>query len=165
MRTLAVDGSRLVLPNHPGVIEEFGQHEFGPKADSKRSLAMVSMLYDVLNQVTIEAALAHYASSESSLLVRHLDKAQKGDLLLLDRGYPSFWLLFLLKAKGAEFIVRIKDDWWLTVKDFAESAEIERMVTFKLPKKDRRKLADYPVKLDSEITCRLIHEEFEPLYH
>lgn len=188
MRTLAVDGSRLVLPNHPSVIEEFGQHEFGPKADSKRSLAMVSMLYDVLNQVTIDARIAPYASSESSLLVKHLDKVQKGDLLLLDRGYPSFWLLFLLKAKGAEFCVRLKDDWWLKVKDFAESAEVERLVSFKLPKKDRRKLADYPEMQDKEITCRLIkvelstgeteilctsltdiekypHEDFEPLYH
>ena len=188
MRTLAVDGSRLVLPNHPSVIEEFGQHEFGPKADSKRSLAMVSMLYDVLNQVTLDAQIAPYASSESSLLVKHLDKVQKGDLLLLDRGYPSFWLLFLLKAKGVEFCVRLKDDWWLKVKDFAESAELERLVSFKLPKKDRRKLADYPEMQDIEITCRLIkvelstgeteilctslsdiekypHEEFDPLYH
>ena len=52
MRTLSVDGTRLVLPNHPSVVEEFGQHKFGPKADSERSLAMASMLYDVLNQVT-----------------------------------------------------------------------------------------------------------------
>jgi alpha-L-fucosidase len=38
MRTLSVDGTRLVLPNHPSVIEEFGQHNFGPNADSPRSL-------------------------------------------------------------------------------------------------------------------------------
>ena len=49
MRTLAIDGTRLVLPNHPSIIEEFGQHEFGPKADSKRSLALGSVLYDVFN--------------------------------------------------------------------------------------------------------------------
>ena len=49
MRVLAVDGTRLVLPNHPSVIKEFGQQQFGPKTDSPRSLAMGSMLYDVLN--------------------------------------------------------------------------------------------------------------------
>src|SRR5690606_14461882 len=38
MRLLAVDGTRLVLPNHPSVVEEFGVHQFGPKADSPRSL-------------------------------------------------------------------------------------------------------------------------------
>jgi len=43
MRLLAVDGTRLVLPNHPSVVEEFGVHQFGPKADSPRSLALGSL--------------------------------------------------------------------------------------------------------------------------
>ena len=156
MRVLAVDGTRLVLPNHPSVVEEFGVHKFGPKADSERSLAMGSMLYDVLNQITIDAQIAPYASSERDLLEAHLDKVKTGDLLLLDRGYPCFWLLFLLKAKGIEFCVRLKDDWWLKVKDFTESDEIERIVTFTLPKKDRKKLAGYPHMQDTTITCRLV---------
>ena len=188
MRTLAVDGTRLVLPNHPSVIKEFGQQKFGPKADSPRSLAMGSMLYDTLNQITIDAQIAPYASSERDLLMQHMDKVKPGDLLLLDRGYPCFWLLFFLKAKGVEFCVRLKEDWWLKVKDFTESAEKERIVTFTLPKKDRKKLADYPHMQDATITCRLIkielptgekeilctslvdqekypYEEFEALYH
>ncbi len=188
MRTLAVDGTRLVLPNHPTIIKEFGQHQFGPKADSPRSLALGSMLYDVLNQITIDAQLAPYSSSEGELLQVHLEKVKAGDLLLLDRGYPCFWLLFMLKAKGIEFCVRMKDDWWLKVKEFTESDEKERIVTFSLPKKDRKKLADYPEMQDTTITCRLVkveletgeneilctsltdtekylHEEFDSLYH
>ena len=39
MRLLSVDGTRLVLPNHKSVVEEFGEHGFGPNADSKRPLA------------------------------------------------------------------------------------------------------------------------------
>lgn len=159
MRTLAVDGTRLLLPNHPSVIEEFGQHQFGPNADSPRSLAMGSMLYDVLNQITLDSKLAPYASSERDLLMEHLDKVEAGDLLLLDRGYPCFWLLFLLKARNIEFCVLLKDDWWLAVKDFAESQEKERIVTFTLPKKDRKKLADFPHMQDIAITCRLIKVE------
>jgi hypothetical protein len=188
MRVTATDGTRLVLPNHPSVIAEFGQQQFGPKADSPRSLAMVSMLYDVLNQVTIDAQIAPYASSERDLLMQHIDKLKSGDLLLLDRGYPCFWLLFLLKAKGIEFCVRLKDDWWLKVKDFTESDEKERIVTFTLPKKDRKKLSDFPEMQNATITCRLIkiylptgekeilctsliesekytYEEFDKLYH
>lgn len=188
MRLLAVDGTRLVLPNHPTIIEEFGVHQFGPKADSPRSLAIGSMLYDVLNMVTIDSQIAPYVSSERDLLMQHLDHVKSGDLLLLDRGYPSFWLLFLLKAKGIEFCLRLKDDWWLKVKEFTESLDKERIVTFSLPKKDRSKLKDFPHMLDTEITCRLIkvelengekevlctslidtqtylHEEFEELYH
>ena len=188
MRTLAVDGTRLVLPNHPSVVQEFGKHHFGPKADSPRSLAMGSMLYDVLNHVTIDAEIAPYASSERDLLSLHLDKVKAGDLLLLDRGYPCFWLLFMLKAKGIEFCVRLKDNWWLKVKDFTESDDLERIVTFSLPKKDRNKLAEYPDMQDLIITCSLVkiildngekeilctsltdtekylYEEFDSLYH
>jgi hypothetical protein len=188
MRVLATDGTRLVLPHHPSVIDEFGQQQFGPKADSPRSQAMASVLYDVLNQITLDAQLAPYASSERDLLMQHLDKIKPGDLLLLDRGYPCFWLLFLLKAKGIEFCARLQDNWWLKVKDFTESDEKERIVTFTLPKKDRKKLAEFPEMQDATITCRLIkiellsgekeilctslvdsekytYEEFDKLYH
>ena len=161
LRVLAVDGSRLVLPNHPSVVKEFGQHSFGPKADSPRSLAMASMLYDVLNQITIDAEIAPYSSSERDLLMKHIDKTKAGDILLLDQGYPCVWLLFLLKARGVEFCVRMKEDWWLTVKEFTESPDKERIVTFSLPKKDRKKLADYPEIMDQTITCRLIKIELE----
>jgi hypothetical protein len=188
MRTLAVDGTRLLLPNHASVKKEFGQHNFGPKADSPRSMALASMLYDVLNQITIDAQIAPYSESEGDLLSKHLDKIKKGDLLLLDRGYPCFWLLFMLKARGIEFCVRMKDNWWLKVKEFVESDEKERIVTFSLPKKDQSKLAAYPHMQNTTITCRLIkielksgekeilctsltdaekylYEEFESLYH
>lgn len=159
LRVLAVDGTRLVLPNHSSIVEEFGQHDFGPKANSPRSLAMGSMLYDVLNQLTIDAQLAPYAASERDLLMKHLDKVKKGDLLLLDRGYPCYWLLFLLKAKSIEFCVRLKDDWWLKVKEFRESKEKECIVKFALPKKDRNKLVDFPQLQDGEIECRLVKVE------
>jgi Transposase DDE domain len=122
------------------------------------------------------------------LLSAHLDKVKAGDLLLLDRGYPCFWLLFILKARCIEFCVRLKENWWLKVKDFTESDDIERIVTFSLPKKDRKKLAEYPHMQDATITCRLVkieletgekeilctsltdteqylHEEFDSLYH
>ncbi len=68
MRTLAVDGTRLVLPNHKSIKEEFGEHHFGPKADSPRSLAIGSMLYDVLNHLTLDAQIAPYHCSDRALL-------------------------------------------------------------------------------------------------
>jgi len=161
MRTLAVDGTRLVLPNHPSVVEEFGQHEFGPAANSPRSLAMGSMLYDVFNQITIDAQLAPYASSERDLLMQHLGKVKEGDLLLLDRGYPSFWLFFLLKARKIEFCIRLKENWWLSARESARSEDKERLVCFTLPKKDREKLADCPHMEDQTVTCRLVKVELE----
>jgi hypothetical protein len=188
MRLLSVDGSRLVLPNHKSVVDEFGEHSFGPNADSKRSLALVSVLYDSLNLLNLDAQIAPYSASERDLLYKHLEKVKQGDLLLLDRGYPSIAILFLLMAKGIEFCVRMKEDWWLSVKDFMESGERERIVSFKLPKKDRKQLEAYPEIINKEIRCRLVcielengekevlctsltdmekypHEDFSELYH
>jgi len=193
-RLLSVDGTRIVLPNHPSVKEEFGVCQFGPKADSERSMAIASMLYDVLNQITLDARLSPFKSksgkksSEQALLGEHMHRMLPGDLLLLDRGYPGLALFFLLKAKGIEFCVRMKGSWWKEVRQFRESGEKGRIVEFKLPAKDHKKLEAYPDWKDETIKCRLIrveldngeieilctslidtnaypHQEFKELYH
>lgn len=161
MRLIAADGTRMVLPNHPSVKEEFGEHSFGPKADSKRSLALGSFLYDPLNLTTLDAQIAPYASSERELLMAHLDKLDSGDLLLLDRGYPSIAIFYLLKARGVEFCVRMKENWWLSVKEFMESGEKEREVEFILPKKDHALLGGYPDIINESIRCRLVCIDLE----
>jgi hypothetical protein len=187
-RLLAIDGSRLVLPKHKTVIEEFGEHSFGPNADSKRSLAITSLLYDPVNLLTLDAQIGPYTSSESDLMYRHLEHVKAGDLLLMDRGYPSLGLFFLLTARKIDFCIRMKENWWLTAKNFSESGEKERIVEFELPKKDRKLLKDYPWIQGQKIKCRLLsvdlengekeilctsltdsskypHEDFKELYH
>lgn len=187
-RLVAVDGTRLMLPNHNTIVKEFGTHSFGPKADSVRSMAMGSMLYDPLNQIVLDAQIAPYVSSEIDLLQKHLPKINEGDILLLDRGYPCFWLLFLLTAKKIDFCVRLKNNWWVKVNEFTKSLETEIIVEFKLPKKDYKKLEEFPQIRDTAIKCRLIkvllesgeteilctslldqeeykQEEFKELYH
>jgi hypothetical protein len=138
-RLLAVDGSRAELPNHKTIKEEFGTHLMSPKADSDTSLALISVLYDVLNLITLDAAIGKHTDSERGHLTDHLERTEKGDLLLLDRGYPCFWLLFLMKAKGLEFCVRLKGDWWNVVNQFTKEPEMEKIVSLNLPKKRPRK--------------------------
>jgi hypothetical protein len=64
MRTLAVDGTTLMLPNHASIKQEFGTHKFGPKADKERSISRASVLYDVLNLVAIDSQMDSYTTSE-----------------------------------------------------------------------------------------------------
>lgn len=155
-RLVSVDGTRLMLPKHETVKKEFGEHHFGPNSDSPRSMAIGSILYDTLNQVCIDAQIAPYSSSEKELLHKHLDHVYDHDLLLLDRGYPSIALFFLLTAKQVQFCVRMKKDWWLDVKDFNKSEEQERIVSFRLPEKDKEQLKDYPDIQNRTIKCRLV---------
>lgn len=121
----------------------------------------------VLNQITIDAQLAPYKNSnnkkgsERALLDKHMPKLKEGDLLLLDRGYPSFSLFFLLKAQNIEFCVRMKGSWWKEVRKFRESGGKEKIVTFILPEKGRGKLTKYPEWADKSINCRLIRVELD----
>ena len=82
-RLLSVDGTKAVLPNHPSIKSEFGVINYGPNVDSPRSLANVSMLYDVLNLLTLDVELGNYETSEKELLQKHLNRVESGKDLLL----------------------------------------------------------------------------------
>jgi hypothetical protein len=154
-KLVAVDGTRFLLPTHQTVAKKFGKHLLGSTSKEHRSMAIGSMLYDVLNGIPIDSQIGPYSGSESDLLKEHLPKINAGDLLLMDRGYPSYWLLFLLKSLKIEFCVRLKSD-WKVVKRFMESEDKERIVFLKLPKSSFKLLNGYEVDKETPIACRLL---------
>jgi len=109
MRVLACDGTKLMLPRHKTIAQEFGVQYVGPNAGVARHMALASILYDTENLVPIDSQIASYECGERYLLKKHLNYRQKGDLLLLDRGYPAQWLFFLLYAKELDFCIRLSD--------------------------------------------------------
>ena len=50
------------------------------------------------------------------------------DLVLLDRGYPAFWLFALIRRKKAHFCARLKVNGWKIAKRFADSGLNEQIV-------------------------------------
>jgi len=154
-RLLASDGSTAILPNHRSIKEEFGVTKFGPYANSPRSVARISLLYDVLNFTTLDGQIGSYNTSERQLLKQHLDKITTGtDLLLLDRGYPSYGLMFELQARGIHYCIRLTDDWWLEARKLCEGDE-DREVVFQLPKNKKELRKQYP-DAGIDIRCRLL---------
>lgn len=161
-RLLAVDGSTLNLPNHKTIEEEFGVHYVGCNADVKRSMARVSLCYDVGNLITLDARIDKFATSEQTLLREHLDTVTflPNDILLLDRGYPSIALMYELQHRRIHFCMRMKDSWWKEVKAMLEAGETDKEVIFRLPYKDmglQKKLGSK--KMD--VRCRLVIIELE----
>ena len=71
-RVLAADGSTLMLPDHPTTRQEFGVHKMGRNAEAPRSLATTSIVYDVLNLLTVDAIIDKYAVSEQQFSTRLL---------------------------------------------------------------------------------------------
>ncbi len=78
-RLLAIDGSTAELPNSNEVIERFGRgkNQYG----NFGALGRTSVLFDVLNKVTIHSKIVPLKISEGDLAVKHTDfsfaKAQK----------------------------------------------------------------------------------------
>jgi hypothetical protein len=160
-RLLSIDGSKAILPKHKSIEEEFGVVNFGPYVDSPRSIATVSMLYDVLNLLTLDVQLGRYETSEKELALNHLPRLQPGkDLLLLDRGYPGLGLMFELQSQGIDYCMRMRDDWWLEVRSMLANGERDKIVTFKLPPKDKHLLSKYATSAD-QIKCRLVAVDLE----
>jgi hypothetical protein len=161
-RLLAADGSTCVLPNHKTTKEEFGVHNMGRHADAPRCMASTSLMYDVLNLVTLDALIDKYAVSEQLLLKQHLSKVNflQKDLLLLDRGYPSISLLYTLEHKQIDYCIRLKGDWWKAARTMLQNGETDKIVTFTLPAKDGHLQKQYG-QTSPDIKCRLIVIELE----
>lgn len=151
-RILGIDGSTLQLPNHESILDMFGQHGFGPKADAFKSMARISYLYDVYNGLVIDAQMEGFSTSETALCWQHLPYCQPGDLLLFDRYYASYPLIFTLLQKGVEFCFRMKEDWWNVVEGFSSGKKMEDIVLLTLPEKYREQ---YP-HLPQQATVRLL---------
>jgi len=161
-RVLAADGSTLIVPDHPTTREEFGVHKVGRHAKAERCMATTSIVYDVLNLLTLDAIIDKYAESEQVLLKQHLSqvKFMEGDLLLLDRGYPSMSLMFQLQQRRIGFCMRLKGGWWLEAQKMLLNGQKDKVVTFNLPKKDIHLQQEYLVA-EPTITCRLVVIDLE----
>ncbi|MDL1968358.1 MAG: IS4 family transposase [Deltaproteobacteria bacterium] len=124
---MAVDGTTLRVPDEPEIVEHFG---FWNVANGKRCpKARASQMFDVLNKITIDAIISPKAEGERELAAFHFLKLMPTDLVLLDRGYPAFWLFKLILSMDANFCARISCTKWKVVRKFYLSGKKEAIVT------------------------------------
>ncbi len=63
----------------------------------------------------------------------HFEYLTNQDLVLLDRGYPAFWLFKLILSHGAHFCSRISISKWKIIRKFIQSGKQEQIVIVKIP--------------------------------
>ena len=109
-RLLAVDGSKIRLPDNDEIREEFGCIKYTNGDDTEvlgeHPYAVASVLYDVLNRVSITAELAKATAYEVDLAVAHLAHTNSQDLLIMDRNYPSYRMIAELQHRNRAFVIR-----------------------------------------------------------
>jgi len=109
-RILAVDGSKLVLPDTEEIRQEFGTIAYSSgktgEIAGERPYALASVLYDVLNRVALDATLGRAEAYEVDLAVTHLAQTRPLDLITMDRNYPSYRMMAELSQRDREFVIR-----------------------------------------------------------
>jgi hypothetical protein len=108
-RLVGCDGSLLRLPSHPQVSEMFGEvavaNHLGDTG-THYAPARLSVLYDLLNHIGLDARLAPVATGEVDLAATQLESVEKNDVVIWDRGFTGFVLMALVLARGAHFVGR-----------------------------------------------------------
>src|SRR3954463_13645571 len=122
----AIDGSTLRLPDTPDAIATFGQ--MFPAHSAPATLARISQVYDPLNGLILDALIAPYHRDERDLLVEHLVTLEAGCLLLLDSGYPAFWVFAALQARKIAWCARVALDTWSVVRNFLAAGQDDAVV-------------------------------------
>lgn len=183
-RVLSVDGSSINLPLTEELINIYGTFNNQKQTDDV-IVARVSVLYDVLNELVLDGKLVPFSEGEVPLSRNHLKYAVNGDLIIMDRAYPSFDLAYRMQEKGVEFLFRCKQTFSNQVKAFYESGKREEVIEIK--SKQHKSFIDLPYKPESTMNVRMLriklssgeieilmtslldvkkypHKEFEQLY-
>ena len=101
-RLLDVDGARRFVQCSDEL-----RHAYGRPDGAHYPMVHVTTLFDVTSQLPLDAVVGRYGADERAQLLLVLDRAREGDVLVLDRGYPSFDVLSVLALRGLDFVVRV----------------------------------------------------------
>jgi hypothetical protein len=125
-RLLAIDGSTARLPMTESIAEHFGV--WNGRQGAPSPMARVSQLFDVLNKISVDALIKPKSIGERELAAQHMINVMDNDLILLDRGYPAWWLFNLILSMDAQFCARVSCTKWKVVRKFFRSGLPEKTI-------------------------------------
>lgn len=109
-RIVAIDGSTLNLPDVASLKAHFGI--FGNQQEKKAVGAKISVAYDVCNHLILDAGITKTNDDEKEQARKHLSKLNaQTDILVFDRGYPSYLFFERLQKEGFKFCFRLSSGW------------------------------------------------------
>jgi len=117
-------------------------------------------MFDVLNKITVDAIIAPVSTGERACCATHFLKMMPNDLVLLDRGYPAYWLLNLIVSFGGHFCARVPNNKWVSIKKFFRSGKLQKIIRLQAPATSVAKCRE--LGLDTQdLTVRLIRIELD----
>ena len=140
-RLLGVDGSGIELPYGEEVRKEFGKLN---KEERSINYSISLVVYDLLNEMTIDATLNKSTSSEREIAIERLaaikkEKKQQKDIIVADRGYPSQELFAELIMMGYDFVIRYTGNAFIKeTREFAKNKENETIIEMRIEECQKR---------------------------
>lgn len=115
-RVFAIDGAKINLQRSPDLHEHFGTPE-----GAHCPQILLSVLLDVCAKLPVDLMVSRFASCERSHLFEMLPSLAPGDVLVLDRGYPSHEVLQALDQDEIDFLVRVPSSHTFAIIDEMQS--------------------------------------------
>lgn len=145
-RLFAIDGSKLNIPR--GLLEDGYKT---PKNTSRHyPYAMMSCLYDVLNLIIYDVDFVNH-NNERACAKKHLQCLDCDSVVIFDRGYFSYYLLYQVMQNNINAVFRVQEgNRNKTIRDFSNSSSNDLIVSYtpsEAVKSDLRKrklLSEFP---------------------
>lgn len=170
-RLLGVDSSLVRLPNAAELGQEFGWMEVRNQkgaTGTRYPEGRMSVLYDVLNRVGLDAQLTSNRCGEVALAMQQLPRLQAGDIGINDRGFTGYIYLASVRQSGADFIGRCSTSSFLTAQQMfgRNRANQSKVVWLWVPpsQKSECQRLNLPLKMKARfVSVRLPTGELEVL--
>lgn len=130
-RLVAIDGSTAHVFDSEENAKFFkgwhgknGNGELCPKA-------RLSLAFDPLNKLVVDAQIAPTSSGENELAERHMEESSPQDLNIFDRGYLSYRLIKEHERLGLHYCARVPTSLFTNLtENFLDSEEVDMIVQY-----------------------------------
>ena len=157
-RVIALDGSMIRLPETPALRDAFGTMAFANQHAEVRGTypcGRCVVYYDVLNHLPLASTLAPCTTSEGEDALALRPAFAPTDLVLCDRGFPSYEFLATFCAANTHVVARCSRRSFAAAQAlFAEDAPPSRVVTIPIPR--RKRAAFQAAGLPLAMTLRVV---------
>ncbi|MCA1617067.1 MAG: IS4 family transposase [Acidobacteria bacterium] len=162
-RLVGADGTYLNLPDTKELRQAFSVHRnqhTEEKSEQVQALGLV--LYDLLNDLGLRAALAPSHSAEKSLLFNQLwSELQIGDVLVLDRQSADYTIIAQALRDKLDVVIRCPRQSFKPVMEFFKSRDKERLVSLSVPQHVRTQKYVQANHLPETVEVRLLKFKLE----
>lgn len=155
-RLFAVDGSKINLPR-----ELVGQNYQTPAKDAYYPQGLLSCLYQLKSKIPYDFDLVNHGNERKCALA-HLNTLTTNDVVVYDRGYFSYAMLYYHVQMGVHPIFRLQKNTFKAIDDFRNSTQTDQIITLLPAKETQRDIRKQHPDIQFEaLTIRLIKYTIE----